>query len=192
MDDLIGLIFFVVVAAVNLLAQANKKKKQREALAPEGEEHPRKEPNSIEEFFESLAEKLEPKPTELPEWPKNFERPDYMKEMEEFKTEPTAEIIPAPEPEQAPAIETKELPAFPMSHPPKKITASKSAMASMPSIVSNSQGMRIASTPMLRSQTGNNLHFSLRKRSELRKAIIANIIFSPPRAYDSTFENTTA
>lgn len=199
MDDLVPFLIFVVIAVVNLLKfAAEKGGKKRQAPRPSGAAQPKRQPTTLETFFEELAGKFEPQPTEVPDWPESRERPDYMKEMEVFETaraeayeeEEPAETITMPPPKPAPAF-MKPVAAVPEIQHPDQAKSLKSAMRSMPALITNSKGLRIASAPILRSSAGR-IHFPLRKKSELRKAIIANIIFSPPRAYDASFDNTIA
>jgi hypothetical protein len=189
MEDLIGLIAFIIFAAVNILAQSAKKKRNQQTgsdSSPDG--MPEKKPSTLEEFFENLAEKLDPKEPELPEWPEGYEKPDYMQEMKEFNEAQQAEPAPPPVPmEPVHIVEDTDEDILP------KIgaTSLKTAIKSVPALAAGSLNMRFVASPMLKSQTaGNGYRISLKDKSELKKAIIANIIFSPPRAYDSTIENT--
>jgi len=190
MEDLIGFIIVIVVAAVNLLASAAKKRQEKRQASGEGEGIPKKEPSSIEQFFENLAEKLEPKPVEMPDWPDEVEQPDYVLEKEEFETaqaaaveeEETAEIIPMPPP--PPMAEAPRVP------PVEQTAALKRAVKSIPSSVSGLGNIRMATAPILRSSGVRGIDYDLKDKDALRKAIRANIIFSPPRAYDTSFENT--
>ncbi|WP_372846350.1 hypothetical protein, partial [Pontiella sp.] len=52
------------------------------------------------------------------------------------------------------------------------------------------KGLRLASTPILRSSSAGRIDFPLDNKADLKKAIIANIILSAPRAYATDFENT--
>ena len=186
MDDLIGLIAFVVIAAVNLLAQANKKKKQKQRM--EGAEpQPEPKPTPFESFFEDLADKLEPKPTPLPDWPEGYERPDYMQEMENFEqveevvVPPVAETPPHPEIIAEPVMEElSQVAAFNAPAPPAS------------SVFSGSNLMRLPSVPLMRSNSTGKIDFDLKGRTKLKQAIIANIIFSQPRACDCSFDNSIA
>jgi len=149
MEDLIPLLIFLVIIAVNAIkffAERGRKKP-----APQPGDTPPKRPSSLEAFFESIAEQMAPKPTELPEWPENHERPDYAHEMEAFE-EPFAE---EPE-EEPPAIVVPKAP----SHP----------------------------APIAR--TGSRLR--IKGHANLRRAMLAHIVFSPPRAFDLSFKNTLA
>ena len=83
MEDLVPLLIFIVIAVVNFLKfQAEKKGKGKPAPPASKEERPERQPSSLEEFFEEIAQKFEPRPTPQPEWPDSVERPDYMQEME--------------------------------------------------------------------------------------------------------------
>lgn len=184
MEDLIGLIAIIVFAVINMLAQGAKKKQMRRSESPDGEETvPQKAPSSLEEFLGRLAEKLEPKETELPAWPEDRAKPDYLAEMKVFEAARPAPPPPIPEPMM---LET-ELPEIAL---PSQNVSLRRAMKSVPSELVHS--MRMPLTPMLRSSAGagTGQTVSLRKKSDLKKAIIAQIIFSAPRAYDTTFDNT--
>ncbi|MBT8046665.1 MAG: hypothetical protein KJN67_05840, partial [Pontiella sp.] len=157
-------------------------------------------PSTIEEFFENLTEKLEPKPTELPEWPEGYERPDYMKEMEAFTTareetyeeEETAEIIPMPPPAPRPtpmALDAEPVP--PAIAEVEPLAFLKSGLKSMPAMIFSSQSMRMPSASITNPALGR-IDFPLENKRDLKQAIIANIILRPPRAYDTTIENLYA
>ena len=199
MEDLVPLLIFIVIAVINLLKfQAEKKGKGKPPPASD-KEGPQRQPTALEEFFEEIAKKFEPKPAPQPEWPENVERPDYMKEMEEFKQT------------QANVFEEVE-PVRVISVPPKKPTAPvmprEMAKAAIVDIQTNRSmqtfklpiqgdvfaglgGMRIATPRLLRSAAGKT-DFELKGRQALKQAIIAGFVFGPPRAYDSSFDNTIA
>ncbi|MDF7806854.1 hypothetical protein P4E94_05340 [Pontiellaceae bacterium B12219] len=157
--------------------------------APAGEKPKKSGPSSLEDFFEKLAGTLEPAPTPVPDWPKGFERPDYIREQEEFETaetsdsdpEPVAEIIPMPTMENIRKTEPMELHA----------SSLKTAMAAIPPLSSGFSSLRMPASQMKSSNAGT-IHYSLRNKAELRKAIIANIVFSTPRACDPSFDNTVS
>ncbi len=200
MDDLVPFLIFILIALINLVKfLLEKGAKGRKPAAQPAEEPPPAEHSTIEEFFESLAEKMAPKPTELPDWPEGYERPDYMKEMEEFNTarpegyeEEVAEIIPMPTPAPRPVPfvhdDAPERPAVAMMEPTAFL---KSGLKSVPSLFSSSQGMRLPATTIMNSATGR-IDFPLENKRDLRKAIIANIILQRPRAYDTSIENLFA
>jgi hypothetical protein len=201
MDDLIPFVIFIIIAIVNLLKYLTKKGRgDKSKPAPSEQGAPKQQPSTIEAFFESLASKLEPPATEVADWPEGSERPDYMKEMETFEdpvsmrfdAEETAEVIPMLSPEAAPrpvpaAWKTSEKPAEieRMAH----VASLKSAMRSMPALLSNSKNMRFSSPPILRSSDAGRNDLPLKERATLRQAMLANLVFSPPRAFEVEFDN---
>lgn len=187
MDDLFPFLIFIVIALINLVKFVLDKNAKGKA-APSGEKPKKTAPSTLEDFFEKLASKLEPQPTPVPDWPEGYEQPDYLGEQEAYETmqekasvqsEPVAEIIPLPVMEK-------------VSAPSSKIHAVsvKAAMSAMPSL---SSGFRSLQMPASHMKSGNSgtTNYSLRNKAELRRAMIANVIFSTPRACDPSFENTT-
>ena len=175
MEDLIPLIFFLVIVAVNVLKffiEKGRPKPARGETAPQPEK-PQRTPSSLESFFENLAEQMAPKPTELAEWPEGRERPDYAQEMEEFTTtqakeqeeEHIAEIIPFQAPEPVARVQDKV----------------------------DGLAARRQSNPWMHSMSRNGKNrsdFRIKGRKNLKQAMISYIIFSPPRALDLSFDNT--
>ena len=196
MDDLVPFLIFIVVVIINLVKFVTEKGgKKKRAPTPSGTAPPKRRPTTLETFLEELAGKLEPQSTEPADWPEGRERPDYMKEMAEFETvqpeayeeERAAEIIPMPPPEvKEPEVREPEVRFS------DQTVSLKTAMKSMPSSIASMRGIAMASAPILRSGTAGQIDFPLKERSVLRKAIIANLIFSPPRAYDASFDTTIA
>ena len=198
MEDLVPLLIFIVIAVINVLKyQAEKKGKGKQSPARPEEGRPQRQPSSLEEFFEEIAQKFDPKPTPQPDWPDHIEQPDYMQEMVEFERaqaeifeeEKIAQITPMPPP--APISEI--------------ITGSDSSVAPLPtgrqstilrlpvqgSVFSSMSNMRISTPPLLRSAAGKT-DFDIMNRKQLRQAILASLIFGQPRAYDTSFDNTIA
>ena len=200
MEDLVPLLIFIVIAVVNLLKfQAEKKGKGKKPPARPEEAPPQRQPSSLEEFFEEIAQKFEPKPAPQPEWPDSIERPDYMQEMEDFERtqaeafeeeEPAIVVPRPPQKKPAPAL-PREMPGAeaPPIHTATKLTAFK--LPAQGAAFAGLSGRRIITPPLLRSATGQ-IDFDLKDRKQLKQAIIANIIFGPARAYDTSFDNTIA
>jgi hypothetical protein len=134
-----------------------------------------------------------PKPTELPDWPDGYERPDYMKEMEEYKTARVQADEEVDDVEHHPAARVETPPIMPKQvadiSVPLSRAALKSAMKSVPTANMGTKGMRMKTPLILRSSTGH-VNFPLNSKTDLKNAIIAQIIFGPPRAYDTSFENS--
>lgn len=194
MEDLIGLIVIIVFAVINLLAQAGKKKRPAPpGTAPDPDRgQPRQAPASIEEFFEFLNEKLAPKPTPLPDWPESRPRPDYAREALEFELARSMEFDDAEGATEEPmAVVPPEppKPSWGLSGKPQQTVAD--LPKSNGKAFAGSHGLRMPSSPLLRSKSAGTLSFNLTKRANLKQAIIANMVFSPPRAYDPHFETTT-
>jgi len=199
MEDLVPLLIFIVIAIINVLKyQAEKKGKGKQPPAGPKKSPPQRQATTLEEFFEEIARKFEPQSTPLPDWPEDIERPDYMKEMEEYEhaqaetfeeEEPKIEMPPPPKikpvPVMAKAIAKVDIP---------NVRAKKMAAFKLPSQSAAFAGlgnMRIPTPTLLRSAAGQT-DFDLSGRKQLKQAIIASIIFGPPRAYETSFDNTIA
>jgi hypothetical protein len=63
-------------------------------------------------------------------------------------------------------------------------------MKSMPNTLLSFDAMKLPSIPLLSSAQKGTLDFPLQNRKTFKNAIIANIIFSPPRVF-STEDNHT-
>jgi hypothetical protein len=188
MEDLVPLIFFLVIIAVNglkFLIERGAKKRAASPSHQREEEPPRNTPPSIEDFFEKIAGQFAPKPREEPDWPENVERPDYVQEMAEFEhdqaeelwEEQTAEIIPMPV--QEPVMQ-------------KAAEAAKVQLA-FQSTFSGSHGIRIPGmTSFVQSGAVGNSDFRITGKQDLKRAMLAHVIFSPPRVFDPLFDNTIA
>jgi hypothetical protein len=187
MEDLIPLLIFIVIAAVNLIKFiAEKSAKSAPPKSRPDQPKPARSPSSIEEFFEEIAQRLGPAPRKMPDWPEEVERPDYVGEMEAFKAgEPVRKPEPAPFvpalSELPPVKAIREVPGVPKTFTLK--------MAPQNKALSGMSGLRIASPPLLRS-AGGKTRFDLKTRAQLKQALIASMIFGPPRAYDTSFDNT--
>jgi len=190
MDDLgpfFFLIFIALVQFVKFLIEKNAKAKKNPQT---GGTPPAKQPSAFEEFFGELARKLEPQaqPAPQPDWPEAYERPDYMQEMEDVETDqgeepPLSDLRSAPEPAVV-------LPAVVLDEKTGPVFQSHTQISS--SVFEGISAMRLQSIPLMRSTTGGEIDFDLKDRKQLKQAIIANLVFSPPRAYDCSFDTTLA
>lgn len=198
-EDLIPFLIFVIIVIANLVKHAAEKGSKPKQTPASKEQPGGQRKTLLENFFEELAVKFEPQPTELPEWPEGRERPDYVQEMKEFATpgtgtfdeEETPEIIPAPAVRVEP-VRTFEraAPDSPERKPAGRMPALKAVMQSSPNTFNAIQGMRIPSVPLLPNTAAGHINFPLKETDNLRKAMLANLIFSSPRAYETSFENT--
>ena len=133
----------------------------------------------------------------MPKWPESIKRPDYRKEMEDyeharmFEEEEPAEAIPTPPPKSRPApIE----PASATKKVPRLRAQGKTAMFKLPiqgAVFPGTGSMRISTPVLLRSATGH-IGFKLKNKEQFKQALIASMVFGPPRAYDTSFDNTIA
>lgn len=197
MDDLIPLLIFIVIAVVNLIKFLSERGRKPGPAAPEKPDE--QEPASLENFFEALAQKLGPKPVELPEWPEDRAKPDYAAEMAAFEAAqtarpfaraPTAENVPQPGAAAGPSAAAAAVTPGTVKAV-DQARALQGVMNSAPGLMTGMKGARLSSSPQLRQGAGH-LSFPLKDRNDLRRAILANVIFGPPRAYDTRFENTFA
>ena len=193
MDDLIMFLVFILIAVINLVKTFVEKKARNETPpGPEAEEESvKKVPQPIQDFFDTMAEAFEMKPRPAPEWPEGYERPDYMQEMGEYEASAEgdpSETLKMEEPVRefaaAPAIAPLE------ATPIRVVQQNRAVTQAIPNAFAGMQGMRLPAFTILRSGTGGTLDYSLRKKADLKRAIIANVVFSRPRAYDTKFENT--
>jgi hypothetical protein len=178
MEDLIPFLVFGVVALANFAQFVAKQKKRAQQ---NGEESASSGTASFSQIFERLTEELAPKIEIEEEWPDNFKRPDYAHEMEDFlhtkdDSIEAQNIVFEPElqNEESEFIQDVSF-EIPEHHPFK----------SSKSVLSGSHGLRMMSATNKNGRNG----FRIRGKQELKRALKAHIIFSPPRAMDTSFEN---
>ena len=192
LEELFPLIFFLIIVGVNALKFfIEKGGKAKRTPAKPGGVPPQRAPSTIEQFFERIAEQLEPPARELPAWPEGIERPDYIQEKVDFERA---------EPEKP--IEPLRPVSFPHRVPTPPIAEiqpiEKTASAPMPrpaghATLSGSQGMRMPSmNPLKIGDTAGRPPFRIGNKKALRKALLGHIVLSPPRALNPSFDNTIA
>ena len=184
MEDLVPLIFFLIIVAVNVLKFFIEKGGKPKSAPGKAEPRPKQTPRapSLESFFENLAVQMAPKPMEQPDLPEGYERPDCAQEMEEFTVSQSegeaeqrvAEIIPFEVPE-------------PIAHMPKAEAPATVQRQDTQPMLSGSQGMRMHS---MNSGGNSRPGFRIGGKKDLKQAMLAHIIFSPPRAFDLSFSDT--
>ncbi len=159
MEDLVPLIFFLVIVVVNVFKFFIEKGGKAKKPSEQSGEAPPKRASPLEKFFETLAEQMAPQPTELTDWPEDRERPDYAQEMEEFEQVGIEEPMELEVPQSAESI------PMPVPYAVRTLPATRS------------------------TQTSTQL---LKGGEALRSAMLAHIIFSPPRALDPSYSDTFA
>lgn len=204
MDEIIPLIIFIIVVAFKGLGSIAQRK-MKLPLPEEDQAQPKKKGSPLEEFLQELAGKVEPKPRELPAWPEEIKRPDYVQEMREYelgmpltvhrrplKEDPIESAPPPPPP--PPPQPMPEL-RMRMSQEEIKTPASLKPTSFKISVKGmNIPGMNFLNsgqTPILRSAAGKTT-FDLSSRKQAKKALVAQMVFSKPRAYETSFDNTIA
>ncbi|MBN2703573.1 MAG: hypothetical protein JXR23_05105 [Pontiellaceae bacterium] len=198
MEEIFPLIIFIIVIALKGLSSIA----QRKMTPPSPEKDqapPKKKASPLEEFLQEIAAKVEPKPRELPEWPEEIERPDYVQEMREYELgkpltahrrplkEELIESAPPPPPSM-PEMQMKirEEIKIPRSLKPTSFKISVKGMY-IPGMNFPNSGQ----APILRSATGKTT-FDFNNRKQAKRALIAQMVFSQPRAYETSFDNTIA
>ena len=199
MEDLVPLLIFIVIAAVNFVKYLAEKGGKKPPAEPENEPADQK-PSTIEEFFEEIERKFQPQPRAVgwEDWPEDIARPDYAGEMEDYeaaKTYTAAEVSAAEIDFKAAKI--KEEPVrdvrirTEIAQPRNLGRAVTFKIPAQGAVFSGFRHMRIAMPPLLRSETGHT-RFELNSRKQLKRSIIASLVFSQPRAYDRSFDTTLA
>lgn len=190
MEDLVPFLIFIVIAVINILKFVVEKGRKPQAPSPSGKAVPKRTPSTIEAFFEEIAEKLEPKPTELPDWPEGRERPDYVHQMDGVRFSDVEAME-----ERAPVSEPIFQPLEPLE--PATVQASDFTAAFKPHVQSTSSAfsgsaMRLPALPTPRKSSLGRIDFDLKRKGNLKKAVIASIVFGQPRVYDRSFDTTLA
>ncbi|MEE9369436.1 MAG: hypothetical protein V3V05_11340 [Pontiella sp.] len=191
MEELGPFLFFIFIALVQLVKFLIEKTKGKTAPVQQNEETAPPKRSALEDFFEGIAKKLElqPQPTAMPDWPDDIERPNYTQEMDqseeelEYLEKPIAEIIPMPEPVPLNGSTLKRI---------EKTVAFQAPPQVASSVFAGTSNMRLPSVPLMKSNANENININLKNRKTLKQAVIAHIIFSQPRAYDCSFDNTVA
>jgi len=215
-DDIIPFVVIVIFIIVRLAGFIQKSKEGRKPQGPQPAHPPRPErrpPSTLEDFFKQLAGE----PVQPPEpAPSTLKRPDYLKEMEEFN------LLQAEELEEEIIVESIPAPEIELPVPPKvsndweevskdrqresrsastwsreKIEPAKiqslESVKPTHALLSGAHGLKMPGGNPLRiaSKSGASW-FSLEDRATLKNAMVSHIVFSPPRAYDLSFDNTIA
>lgn len=197
MDDLIPFLIFIGVALINLVktaierggakkapppARRSAPPSRQEPTPPTAPTAPNQGPTTLEEFFEEIAEKFgaDVEPDEP-----LFEEPQPV-----FETPPPPrDPQPVLEPQLPPIALSEMIPAKPKVASLHQ-KALGSALKSMPNTLISFNTIKLPSVPLISNSQAGNLNFPLRERDTFRNAIIANTIFSPPRALDTQQQNT--
>ena len=201
MEDLIPVLIFIVVAGVNVVKHlAEKTAKAAPPQSTNGT--PRKKSSPLEEFLEELSGKMGPQPRQQPELPKGYERPDYARQSRAYeaakqqnKSTPTSAYQSAYAVPARPASITSDF-AHRVSTVAVAVpkVAAKAATVKIPSqgmLIKGMSNMRVPMPPILKSSAGH-IDYDLKDKKQLKQALISQMVFSKPRAYDTSFDNTVS
>lgn len=187
MEDLAPLLFFLLIVAVNIAKYfIEKGGKKSTAGRPTGATPPpRRQPSTIDQFFENLAKQVAPQPQP---------KPSYVQDMEAFEdteadepdTNPWEESLPLPKPAASIFMNLEE----PKFQPLEKLVAVPASPQSVSALFSGSHGLRMPKNTFLSTGKAGNAGFRITGKAALKNALLSQIIFSPPRAYDLSYDNT--
>jgi hypothetical protein len=177
MDDLLPFIVFVVVALINLFKTAVERSGRTSTPAEqEVPTPPPVNPTPFDDIFEELAQQF--KPLEETEKADKEELPSMdLPDMQVAPTFPLATETPEPE---SVSIEMPDIGSQTLS----------TAFKAMPNTLLSFDAMRLPSLSLVSKSENKRLRYELQNRADLRKAIIAQMIFSAPRAFDTTYQNS--
>jgi hypothetical protein len=179
MDDLLPFIVFLAVALINLFKTAversgrTSKPAQQDVPTP-----PPVNPTPFDDLFEEIAQQFKP-----------------LTETEEFgdKEEPLSSAG-LPDIQAPSAFTLAEQPREPenISVEVPDITQQtlSTAFKAMPNTLLSFDAMRLPALPLMSKAEKSTLRYDLKNREDVRKAIIAQTIFSAPRAFDTTYRNS--
>lgn len=177
MDDLLPFIVFVVVALINLFKTAVERSGRTSTPAEqEVPTPPPINPTPFDDIFEELAQQF--KPLEETEEIDEEELPSV--ELPDIQVAPVMPLSAEhPEPESV-SVEMPDIGSQTLS----------TAFKAMPNTLLSFDAMRLPALPLMSTAEKNRLRYELQNRADLRKAIIAQTIFSAPRAFDTTYQNS--
>jgi hypothetical protein len=192
MEDLVPFLIFIVIALVNLVKfVVEKGGKKKPAPSQPGQAPAERTPSPLEKIFGELAQKLEPVPTPQPDWtPESYDEgpeEDYVPEFAAYERE----VEPPPAP-PAPVFQPPEPMVLPVQQKAVKGKKYLAPAQVASSAFASSGSVRLPTIPMMRRNSSGRINFELNNRKKLKQAILADLIFSPPRAYDCSFDNTMA
>ena len=175
MDDLLPFIVFVVVALINLFKTAVERSGRTSTPAEqEVPTPPPINPTPFDDIFEELAQQFKP----LEETEEEEELPSV--DLPDIQVAPAMPLsVEPPEPESV-SVEMPDIGSQTLS----------TAFKAMPNTHLSFDAMRLPALPLMSTAEKNKLRYELQNRADLRKAIIAQTIFSAPRAFDTTYQNS--
>jgi len=175
-DDLIPFLVFIGVALINLIKTAIERGGAK--LAPpsntkKDNSSPKRAINTFEDFIDEISEQFS-----------NDEKIDnqYQQEIISEDIHENEDLSPVS------TIKIDEREEIIIENIQKE--ALGTAIKSIPNALLGTKTIKTPAIPMLPNTKKGNLIFPIQDRKTFKNAIIANVIFSSPKAYDTTFENT--
>ena len=175
-DDLIPFLIFIGVALINLIKTAIERGGAK--LAPpsntkKDNSSPKRPISTFEDFIDEISEQFS-----------NDEKIDnqYQQDIISEDIHENENLSPVP------TIKIEEKEEIIIENIQKE--ALGTAMKSIPNALLGAKTIKTPAIPLLPNTQKGNLIFPIQDRKTFKNAIIANIIFSSPKAYDTTFENT--
>ena len=175
-DDLIPFLIFIGVALINLIKTAIERGGAK--LAPpsntkKDNSSPKRPISTFEDFIDEISEQFS-----------NDEKIDnqYQQEIISEDIHENEDLSPVS------TIKIEEKEEIIIENIQKE--ALGAAIKSIPNALLGAKTIKTPAIPMLPNTKKGNLIFPIQDRKTFKNAIIANVIFSSPKAYDTTFENT--
>ena len=175
-DDLIPFLIFIGVALINLIKTAIERGGAK--LAPpsntkKDNSSPKRAINTFEDFIDEISEQFS-----------NDEKIDKQNQQEIISEDIHGNENLSP----VPTIKIEEKEEIIIESIQKE--ALGTAIKSIPNALLGAKTIKTPAIPLLPNTQKGNLIFPIQDRKTFKNAIIANVIFSSPKAYDTTFENT--
>ena len=175
-DDLIPFLIFIGVALINLIKTAIERGGAK--LAPpsntkKDNSSPKRPISTFEDFIDEISEQFS-----------NDEKIDKQNQQEIISEDIHENENLSP----VPTIKIEEKEEIIIENIQKE--ALGTAIKSIPHALLGAKTIKTPAIPLLPNTQKGNLIFPIQDRKTFKNAIIANIIFSSPKAYDTTFENT--
>ena len=175
-DDLIPFLIFIGVALINLIKTAIERggaKFAPPSNTKKDNSSPKRAINTFEDFIDEISEQFS-----------NDEKIDKQNQQEIISEDVHENENLSP----IPNIKIEEKEEIIIENIQKE--ALGTAIKSIPNALLGAKTIKTPAIPLLPNTQKGNLIFPIQDRKTFKNAIIANIIFSSPKAYDTTFENT--
>ena len=181
-DDLIPFLIFIGVALINLIKTAIERGGAK--LAPpsntkKDNSSPKRPISTFEDFIDEISEQFSNDEKIDNQYQQDIISED-IHENENLSPVPTIKIEEKEEKEEKEEIIIENI----------QKEALGTAIKSIPNALLGAKTIKTPAIPLLPNTQKGNLIFPIQDRKTFKNAIIANVIFSSPKAYDTTFENT--